>query len=315
MDLDAALTELFQAPLADFIKKRKELASALKRAGNKEGAAAVDKTMKPSPSAWAVNQLHHRSAAELGRVFDAGSAVREAQKQLLEGSGSGQALAAARAEQDRRVRACTIAALELLGDEATQAAGERIEKSLDALAMRGSWEGAPGRLTRDLGEVEVDALAALLGMSGASTPAPRPNPEKERAEKERAEKERAEKERAEKERAEKERAAREAREHAEREREHAERERERAEKERERVEREARELAERERERAEMERLEMEHRRADRAARRATIATLEARRREAEEFLRMAESRLEALDAELTKEHALLIALGGESND
>jgi hypothetical protein len=53
---DAALTELYQAPLPQFIAERKRLAAELK-AKKEPGATTLASKPKPPMSAWFVNQV------------------------------------------------------------------------------------------------------------------------------------------------------------------------------------------------------------------------------------------------------------------
>ena len=78
MALDAFYDRLFGAPLADFIATRKALAGELRARGDAEGARTIEGAHKPTPTAWAVNQiaLHHPEV--LDRLTEAAGAVRDA---------------------------------------------------------------------------------------------------------------------------------------------------------------------------------------------------------------------------------------------
>jgi hypothetical protein len=57
------LDALFEAPLRSFVAERKRVAQALKQAGRRDEAKAVEKLPRPTVSAWAVNQLARREPA------------------------------------------------------------------------------------------------------------------------------------------------------------------------------------------------------------------------------------------------------------
>jgi hypothetical protein len=74
-----ALDRLYQAPLDAFVATRRELAAALKAAGDAAGAAAVAAAKKPSRTAWTLNQMARRHPDALRAAFDAHTAASRAQ--------------------------------------------------------------------------------------------------------------------------------------------------------------------------------------------------------------------------------------------
>src|SRR6266705_3354040 len=80
-DVDA----LFRLPLAEFISARKTLAARLKREGHGEQANRVKALVKPSISAWAVNQLYWKHRKAFDRLIATGQRVRQAQALQLAG--------------------------------------------------------------------------------------------------------------------------------------------------------------------------------------------------------------------------------------
>jgi hypothetical protein len=50
-----AITDLYRAPLDEFVSRRDALAKELRAAGDREGAAAIKALKKPSRAAWALN--------------------------------------------------------------------------------------------------------------------------------------------------------------------------------------------------------------------------------------------------------------------
>lgn len=136
---EAALTELYQAPLPQFIAERKRLAAELK-AKKEPGATTLASKPKPPVSAWVVNQLwwHARDA------FD--DLLKSAEK-LRKGQ-----LAASGEHRDAiaklRKRAAVI--LEDAGHNANEATLRRITTTLSAIAAAGGFEpDAPGTLAED----------------------------------------------------------------------------------------------------------------------------------------------------------------------
>jgi hypothetical protein len=71
------LDPLFAAPLRSFVTERKRVAQALKQAGRRDEAKAVEKLPRPTISAWAVNQVARREP-ELVRKLGALTAELQA---------------------------------------------------------------------------------------------------------------------------------------------------------------------------------------------------------------------------------------------
>ena len=61
------LEPLYRAPLAAWVAERKALAATVKAAGDRDGAAAIGKLPRPTPAAWAANQLwfHARAVSSM----------------------------------------------------------------------------------------------------------------------------------------------------------------------------------------------------------------------------------------------------------
>ena len=100
--VEEAADRLYGLPLEQFVRERDARAKALRKAGEKDVAAAVAKLPKPSQVAWVANQLGRAGAGDL---LAAGEAMREAQL----GGGGREALrkatAAERAAVDELMRA------------------------------------------------------------------------------------------------------------------------------------------------------------------------------------------------------------------
>jgi hypothetical protein len=69
---------LFAVPLEDFVAERKRIAKELRDGGDREAAAEVAKLPKPTPPAWALNQLAREEPAAIGAWLDAAEELRDA---------------------------------------------------------------------------------------------------------------------------------------------------------------------------------------------------------------------------------------------
>ncbi|HSQ20706.1 MAG TPA: hypothetical protein VLR92_10070 [Blastocatellia bacterium] len=163
-DVDA----LFSLPLAEFTGARNALAARLKKAGHGDEGNRVKALVKPSISAWGVNQLywHHREAFD--QLISTGQSFRKAQ--------TARKVADIHEALDARREALshlTDLATTLLRDSGHNPSPEterRITSTLEALSVYSSLPGGPpsGRLTQDVDPPGFDSLASL--MSGAGMP-------------------------------------------------------------------------------------------------------------------------------------------------
>jgi hypothetical protein len=78
MHLVADADRLFTVPLEDFVAERKRLAKELRDGGDREAAAEVAKLPKPTPPAWALNQLAREEPEAIGAWLDAAEELRDA---------------------------------------------------------------------------------------------------------------------------------------------------------------------------------------------------------------------------------------------
>jgi hypothetical protein len=171
-ELEAEIDRLYQGPLDRFTADRNQLAATLKKAGAGSAAERVRALVKPSATAWAVNQAWWQHRARFQTVLDAGGAQRRAHVAFAEGR-KADVRAAAEARQ-AAVRDLTEAALDALGGRKAVApdAQYRISGTVEALASSGVPAGeTAGRFTRDLQSSGLDALSALAEAAGA---VPRP---------------------------------------------------------------------------------------------------------------------------------------------
>jgi len=166
---------LYRVPLADFTRARNELARQAGKAG-----APIRKLQKPNVPAWAVNQLYWHRRASWDRLLDAARALRSAHGRRL--SGREVDLDAAEAGHQAAIRAAADEIRALLreaGEVASAATRSAAIETLQALPAT----GPPGRLTRPLKPMGLEALAGLVrGAGSLLRPVTRPHlPEPESA--------------------------------------------------------------------------------------------------------------------------------------
>ena len=163
---------LYALPPAEFTAARDEQARAAQTAGRRDDAAAIKKLVRPTASAWLVNQLNRHAPEQLGRLFDLGEALQEAQRTL-----AGDRLRELSARRRQVVSDLLSAAAELArgaGQSASQAVLDELRATLEAaLADEGARDAVrSGRLTKalayaGLGEVDLTAALALPARGGA----------------------------------------------------------------------------------------------------------------------------------------------------
>jgi hypothetical protein len=105
--------DLYGLDPADFVAGRTELARRLRAEKDRARAAQVAKLRRPSPAAWAVNQLARRQRADLEALVGLGETLRAAQARALEGADAADLRRATRARRDA-IAALTGAAAQLL---------------------------------------------------------------------------------------------------------------------------------------------------------------------------------------------------------
>jgi hypothetical protein len=171
---------LYGLPLEEFTAQRDATARELRRAGEKEAAGALAKLPKPTPAAWAANQLARERPDLIRELLDAGAVLREAQF-----GGGGEELRDATAAERRAVDAAMKAAGELkpAGRALSRAMADRLRATLHAAAAdEGIREAlAAGRLAS-----EAEAGGAWPLAVGAPPPKKPARAAKEGAQKARA---------------------------------------------------------------------------------------------------------------------------------
>ncbi|MBL8744174.1 MAG: hypothetical protein JNK04_23865, partial [Myxococcales bacterium] len=156
MSTGEQLSTLYEAPLSGFLEARKALAASLKKAGDKETAAKVSAIAKPTPAAWAVNQVARRNATDMAALIELGDEIRAAMRAGLAGDTSARArLGALEAEQQELIATLLTlakAALESDGAPSSELVLDRVKTTLTTISTTGKWgESEPGQLGKELG--------------------------------------------------------------------------------------------------------------------------------------------------------------------
>jgi hypothetical protein len=167
--LEDELDALFRLPVAEFTAARNALATQLKKDGHRDDADYVKALVKPSISAWAVNQLYWQHREAFDRLIATGQRFRQAQT-----SGRAGKVADMREALDARREALShlsdlaTALLREAGSSPTPETIHRLTTTLEAMSAYASFpdDARPGRLTRDVDPPGFDSFAALIPGAG-----------------------------------------------------------------------------------------------------------------------------------------------------
>lgn len=180
--LDAELDELFRQPPAAHVEARDALAIKLRKAGDRASAERVKKLKRPSPPAWAINQLcfHKPELLEAAQRATAALAALHAR----DGVGPSE-LSATVAAQRRAIQAALDAAVRDAAESGLPISSvdqRKIETTLKAW-LSGAGDEPPGRMTHEL-EASGFAAVTAVGLTSsrpptAAKPNPKPNPKPE----------------------------------------------------------------------------------------------------------------------------------------
>jgi hypothetical protein len=169
-----AAARLYGLPLEAFTRERDATARELRKAKERDAAAAVAKLQKPTQASWAANHLARERSDLVGDLLEAGDALREAQDAAMAGEGSGD-LRRATAEERRAVEALVAAAKDLKpgGRKPSAATLERLRTTLQAAATDDEVRDAldRGRMVADA--EGVGAWGLVPGGDVPATPQPR----------------------------------------------------------------------------------------------------------------------------------------------
>jgi hypothetical protein len=162
---------LFAVPLEDFVTERKRLAKELRDGGDREAAAEVAKLPKPTPPAWALNQLAREEPEAIGAWLDAAEELRDASARPS--SALREAMAGHR-EATRMLLGVVRDRARPGGKPLSEPMLERVRELLQAATVDPDVAAAlrAGRV------VEADEQPALPGLEVSETP---PAPRKSRA--------------------------------------------------------------------------------------------------------------------------------------
>jgi hypothetical protein len=152
---------LYGLPLEQFTAERDAAAKALRKGGDREAAAVLAKLPKPTPAAWAANQVARTEPDVRDEFLAAGTALCEAQEAALAGDAAG--LREATRAQRAAVEAFMAAAQPLQpgGRPLSRAMSDRLRTTL--LAAAGNEE---------LSEALADGRLALEAEAGGAWPPP-----------------------------------------------------------------------------------------------------------------------------------------------
>jgi len=151
---------LYQAPLAEFTALRNSLA---KKAGS--SGSAIRRLRKPSLPAWAVNQLYWQRRAAWDGLVAAAGRVRAAHGRRL--SGKDADVEAAEAAHRKAIRAVADEIRGLLREAGEATTASTLAAVVETLQALPSPE-PPGRLTRPLKPLGLEALSGLVNTDRAA---------------------------------------------------------------------------------------------------------------------------------------------------
>ena len=174
--LERSIDELYTAPAAEFVPRRKALASELKKEKRVADAARVLALVKPNAVAAAVNRASAARSEAFCELVAAGERVVAAFRATLSSGQSAVAgLTAAQKTQRERVAALTRAIGEDLRAAGSTASAEtmtRVEGTLLAISTTGRFGDA--RWSRLIRELEPPGLELLMEAAAAGAPAHAP---------------------------------------------------------------------------------------------------------------------------------------------
>ena len=173
---EEGVDELYGLDPNDFVAARNDLVKRLKKAGDKPLAAEVAKLKRPTPAAWAVNQLARRHRDEVEELVRLGEALRDAQDRALAGDDPGDMRHAGRARRDAVARLAERADRLLVerGGAAGAHAGD-VTATLEAASLDAE-AGAAVLVGRLSTELEPPSGFGVFDLTVAPAPRPKPKP-------------------------------------------------------------------------------------------------------------------------------------------
>lgn len=180
-DLEAAVDELYKAPLDEFTRARNELARRLAKE-DRDAAEQVKGLRKPTLATWTLNQLARNEPKEVKALLGAGDELRRAQRDALSGGGGDEVRSAASARA-AAVRDVVEAARRLLAAAGLKATGTTLERV--ATTARAASIDEDGRHLLERGrlseELEAGGFEALGPLEAAPQPRRKTAPAKKEA--------------------------------------------------------------------------------------------------------------------------------------
>jgi hypothetical protein len=167
--LEDNVDALFRLPLAEFIGARKTLAAQLKQVGRGNEADRVKALVKPSISAWTVNQLYWKHRDAFDRLLATGQRFRKGQTSGLAGKVAEMRIALeARREALADLEHLATALLGDAGHNPSSDTVRRISTTLEAMSAYASLPDAasPGRLSHDVDPPGFESLASFIPDAG-----------------------------------------------------------------------------------------------------------------------------------------------------
>jgi hypothetical protein len=173
--LESELDRLFQLPPSDMVEARNALVDQLRKAGDKAAAARVKALKRPTPTAWALNQVHFREPEVLARAQRHTAHFRELQAR--DGVQRDE-LAAAALAQRNALRQAVDAALRACATLGIASGAPQERKLLTTLQawLAGAADAAPGRLTQEIEPTGFEAVASVGQVAVSAPPPPAPPP-------------------------------------------------------------------------------------------------------------------------------------------
>ena len=158
------LDSLFAAPPPEFIEERKRIVAALKDAGRKDEAKAIEKIPRPTLAVWTVNQIARRDPELVRRLGEITERLQTA---------AGPDYAAAAVEHRQVLQQLRERAGEVLADAGHEIAPNIVQRVIANLrAAAGAAETRAtleqGRLARDVEEPEIASLFGTAPEAEAS---------------------------------------------------------------------------------------------------------------------------------------------------
>src|SRR4051794_14104075 len=168
------LDPLYAGPPEDFVAARDALAKSLRAQRDRAGATFVKSLRRPSPAAWALNQLHTAAPDVLADWSAAAGAVQAAQRRAMAGGGHGGTLRDATRRMKAAVDRATEAAVRI-AEEARRDPGAVRARAAATLHAGASDEAVANALR--LGRLDRDhSVAGVWVDAAAGGPSPPPPP-------------------------------------------------------------------------------------------------------------------------------------------